>query len=73
MQDEQRRLGLWENPHVFEIRRLLLDDWREASKLADEARHAENAQQIKAIEERLAERRRWRIENGLEDPPRGTP
>lgn len=68
--DSMRKLGLSDDPKA----EALLADARKAVRAAPEQasqrRQEIRREEIKKLDEKAAEHRRWRIENGLEDPPR---
>lgn len=70
LEDSMRRLGLTEDVAALAVMLLVKQAASNAPDLAREARAVQRQKEIKALDEAAAERRRWRIENGLEDPPK---
>lgn len=70
LEDSMRRLGLTEDVAALAVLLLVKQTASNAPDLAREARAQQRSKEIKALDEAAADRRRWRIENGLEDPPK---
>lgn len=70
LDDQLRRLGLSDDAKAEALQRQVVETVRAAPKLAAEARSVTRQAQLKALDEKAKEHRRWRIENGLEDPPK---
>jgi hypothetical protein len=70
LEDSMRPLGLTDNPRALALLGLV----KEAASLAPGLAAAKRAEirnaQLKELDSKAREHRAWRIENGLEDPPR---
>jgi hypothetical protein len=70
LEQSMRRLGLTDDVDSLALMLRLKVAVSAARDLATEARRAKREIERKALDEKGYEARRWRIENGLEDPPK---
>lgn len=68
--DSMRRLGLTEDVKALELALEVKIAVSTCRDLAVQVRQAKRAVEIKALDAQAVAARQWRIENGLEDPPK---
>lgn len=70
LEDSMRRLGLTDDLAARYLMQRVKEVVAAAPELARAARQEVRRAQIKVLDEKAREHRQWRIENGLDDPPK---